>query len=76
MISDSMTIPNRAVTLNRYAAIVVMVAFVWQFLLQKPHGLICALFLATPLVTLLNRFVHGARHEWRPRRQSASGRPA
>jgi hypothetical protein len=76
MISDPMTTPNRAATRDAYAVIVAVGAFVWQFLLFKPHGLIWALFLATPIVPLFDRIWLGAKHEWRPGPRSASGRPA
>jgi Na+-transporting NADH:ubiquinone oxidoreductase subunit NqrB len=78
MISDPITTPNRAATRYAYAMIVAVGAFMWQFWLFKPHGLIWALFLATPLVPLFDRFWLGARHEWGPGpvSQTTSGRPA
>ena len=76
MISDPMTTPDRAATRYAYAMIVVVGAFVWQFWLFKPHGLIWALFLATPLVPLFDRFWLGAKHEWGPGSRTASGRLA
>jgi Na+-translocating ferredoxin:NAD+ oxidoreductase RnfD subunit len=76
MISDPMTAPNRAATRYAYAVIVAVGPFVWQFWLFKPHGLIWALFLAAPLLLLFDRIWLDDKHEWRPRHQSTSGRPA
>jgi Na+-transporting NADH:ubiquinone oxidoreductase subunit NqrB len=76
MISDPMTIPNRASARYAYAIIVALGAFVWQFWFFKPHGLIWALFLATPLVPIFDKLWPGPKHEWRPQPDSATGRPA
>jgi Na+-transporting NADH:ubiquinone oxidoreductase subunit NqrB len=64
MISDPMTIPDRALARTLYAALVAMVAFAWQFLLFKSHPLLWALFLCTPAVPLLDRLVPGVRARW------------
>ncbi|HEX4329347.1 MAG TPA: RnfABCDGE type electron transport complex subunit D [Burkholderiales bacterium] len=72
MISDPMTIPNRTGARLFYAAAVALAAFLWQFYLYRPNGLIWALFLLTPMVPLLDRLLPGARHQWRP----AAGLPA
>ena len=66
MISDPMTIPNRSATRIAYAVIVALGAAAWQFLLFKPNALIWALFLATPLVPLFDRFFLGEKFAWRP----------
>jgi Na+-transporting NADH:ubiquinone oxidoreductase subunit NqrB len=71
MISDPMTIPNRTSTRLFYAVLVACGAFLWQFYLYRPNGLIWALFLATPIVPLLDRLFPGAKHQWR----SPDGRP-
>ena len=65
MISDPMTIPNRPSMRVLYAAVVALGAFLWQFYLYKPNALIWALFLATPLVPLLDRLFPGPKHRWR-----------
>jgi Na+-transporting NADH:ubiquinone oxidoreductase subunit NqrB len=65
MISDPMTIPNRPSMRLFYACLVAAGAFAWQFVLYKPNALIWALFLATPLVPLLDRLFPGRKHEWR-----------
>jgi Na+-transporting NADH:ubiquinone oxidoreductase subunit NqrB len=66
MISDPMTIPSRSGARIAYALIVACGAAAWQYLLFKPNALIWALFLATPLVPLLDRMFPAARFEWRP----------
>jgi Na+-transporting NADH:ubiquinone oxidoreductase subunit NqrB len=66
MISDPMTIPNRRATRIAYAIVVACVAAAWQYLLFRPNALIWALFLATPLVPLLDRWFPAQRFEWRP----------
>jgi len=66
MISDPMTIPNRTGARLFYAAAVALGAFLWQFYLYRPNGLIWALFLLTPMVPLLDRLLPGAKHVWRP----------
>lgn len=64
MISDPMTIPNRASARAIYALAVALLAFAWQFLLYKPNALIWALFIATPLVPLLDRLLPASRFSW------------
>jgi Na+-transporting NADH:ubiquinone oxidoreductase subunit NqrB len=66
MISDPMTIPNRTGARIAYAVIVALGAAAWQFLLFRPNALIWALFLATPLVPLFDRFFPGEKFAWRP----------
>ena len=65
MISDPMTIPNRRGPRIAYALIVAAAAVGWQYLLFRPNALIWALFLATPLVPLLDRLFPGAAFSWR-----------
>lgn len=65
MISDPMTIPNRNSGRAIYALVVALIAFFWQFVLFKPNALMWALFLATPLVPLLDRWLPGSRFAWR-----------
>jgi Na+-transporting NADH:ubiquinone oxidoreductase subunit NqrB len=66
MISDPMTIPNRSGARIAYALIVACGAAAWQYLLFKPNALIWVLFLATPLVPLLDRLFPAQGFEWRP----------
>ena len=65
MISDPMTIPNRRGPRIAYALIVAAAAIGWQYLLFRPNALIWALFLATPLVPLLDRLFPGEGFSWR-----------
>jgi enediyne biosynthesis protein E5 len=65
MISDPMTIPNRRGPRITYALIVAAAAIGWQYLLFRPNALIWALFLATPLVPLLDRLFPGEGFSWR-----------
>jgi len=66
MISDPMTTPNRRSMRFLYAAMVAVLAFAWQYLLFKPHGLIWALFILTPLVPLIDWLLPGSKHAWKP----------
>ena len=66
MISDPMTIPNDRRARVLYALAVAAVAYAWQYLLFRPNALVWALFLATPLVPLLDRLMPGASFAWRP----------
>ena len=65
MISDPMTIPNRRAPRIAYAVSVAAAAFGWQYFLYRPNALIWALFLATPLVPILDRLFPGKGFSWR-----------
>jgi enediyne biosynthesis protein E5 len=65
MISDPMTIPNRREARIAYAIIVAAGALGWQYVLFRPNALIWSLFLLTPLVPLLDRWLPGSRFEWK-----------
>jgi Na+-transporting NADH:ubiquinone oxidoreductase subunit NqrB len=67
MISDPLTIPNQRRARVLYALSVVAIAYAWQYLLFRPNALVWALFIATPLVPLLDRALPGASFSWRPR---------
>lgn len=71
MISDPMTIPNRGAARVLFAACVAMLAFVWQYVLYIPNGLIWSLFLCAPLVPLLDRLWPGQTYAWRASRSNA-----
>jgi len=73
MISDPMTIPNRQAARLLYAVLVACAAFTWQFVFYKTNGLIWALFLLTPLVPLLDHFLPGEKHQWRPKKANFVG---
>jgi Na+-transporting NADH:ubiquinone oxidoreductase subunit NqrB len=65
MISDPMTIPNRREMRIAYAVLVAVLAFGWQYALFRPNALVWALFIASPLVPLIDRLRPGARFAWR-----------
>ena len=65
MISDPMTIPNRTAGRALHAAAVALLAFLWQYALFKPNGLLWALLLCVPLVPLIDRWMPAPRFEWR-----------
>lgn len=64
MISDPMTTPQRRSARISYALLVALGAFIWQYLLFRPHGLIVVLFAASWLVPLCNRLWPQARFAW------------
>jgi enediyne biosynthesis protein E5 len=64
MISDPMTTPQHRGARIAYAVCVALAAFVWQWLLFKPHGLIVMLFCASFAVPLVNRVWPQRRFEW------------
>ena len=64
MISDPMTTPQRAWVRMAFAVAVATAAFVWQFVLYRPHGLVVALFAASWLVPLCNHLWPQRRFEW------------
>jgi Na+-transporting NADH:ubiquinone oxidoreductase subunit NqrB len=65
MISDPMTIPNHPRGRILYALVVALVAYGWAYVLFRPNALPWALFLATPLVPLIDRLWPAQRYEWR-----------
>jgi Na+-translocating ferredoxin:NAD+ oxidoreductase RnfD subunit len=64
MISDPMTTPQRRTARIAYAVAVALLAFGWQFVLFKPHGLIVMLFLMSWTVPLWNQLWPQQRFEW------------
>ena len=65
MISDPMTIPNRRGARVGYAIAVAAIAFAWQFALFRTSALLWALFIATPLVPLIDWRWPGPRFGWK-----------
>jgi Na+-transporting NADH:ubiquinone oxidoreductase subunit NqrB len=65
MISDPMTIPNATRGRILYAVLVACVAYAWAYLLFRPNALPWALFLATPMVPLIDRLWPAPRYQWR-----------
>ncbi|MGH8675606.1 MAG: RnfABCDGE type electron transport complex subunit D [Burkholderiales bacterium] len=72
MISDPMTTPDRRSARIVHAVCVAAFAFVWQFLLYQPNGLIWALFFCVPLVPLLDALLPGKRFRWREPAEAAA----
>lgn len=64
MISDPMTIPNHRRARIIYALVVASAAFAWQYVLFKPNALVWSLFLAAPLVPLLDHLFPAQKHAW------------
>ncbi len=67
MISDPMTTPQHRVARLAYVCLVALAAFIWQFVLFKPHGLIVALFLCSWSVPAINAIWPVQRFDWRRR---------
>jgi len=65
MISDPMTIPNDARGRILYAILVACIAYVWAYVAFRPNALPWALFIATPLVPIIDRIWPAPRYEWR-----------
>jgi len=65
MITDPMTTPNDRRMRWLYAALVAVLAFVWQFVWYRNGGPVWALFLLSPLVPLLDKLMPGPKHVWK-----------
>jgi Na+-transporting NADH:ubiquinone oxidoreductase subunit NqrB len=79
MISDPMTIPNRRSARIGYAIFVATIAFVWQFAFFRSNALLWALFIAAPVVPLIDWRWPGAGFVWRRGKNNppeAAGRAA
>jgi Na+-transporting NADH:ubiquinone oxidoreductase subunit NqrB len=64
MISDPMTIPNHPRGRVAHAALVAVIAYVWQFTLYRPNALLWALFFAAPAVPLWDAIWPAAKYQW------------
>lgn len=67
MISDPKTTPDRRGARILHAAVVAALAFEWQFGLFRPNALLWALFLASPLVPVLDALLPGRAFQWIPK---------
>ena len=67
MISDPMTTPQNRAARLAYVCFVALAAFVWQFVMFKPHGLIVALFLCSWIVPAVNVLWPRERFAWQGR---------
>jgi Na+-transporting NADH:ubiquinone oxidoreductase subunit NqrB len=68
MITDPMTTPNDRRMRWLYAGAVAALAFAWQFVWYRNGGPVWALFLLSPIVPLLDRWMPGPKHAWQPAR--------
>jgi Na+-translocating ferredoxin:NAD+ oxidoreductase RnfD subunit len=66
MISDPMTSPNHRHGRWVHVVAVASVAYLWQFVLYRPNGLLWALFLCAPLVPILDALFSAPVFRWRP----------
>jgi hypothetical protein len=64
MISDPMTTPQHSKARIAYAIAVAIAAFVWQYVLFKPHGLILMLAAGSLAVPVINWRWPKARFKW------------
>ena len=65
MISDPMTTPQHRGARMAYAICVALTAFVWQYGLFKPQGLMVALFVWSFTVPIWNKWWKAQRFTWR-----------
>lgn len=65
MISDPMTIPRHAKGRLLHAALVAILAYIWQYVLYRNQGIIWGLFFATFLVPLWNILFPAPAYQWR-----------
>jgi hypothetical protein len=65
MISDPKTTPDSRVGRIAFAALVAVGAWYVQFKMFRTNGLLWSLFLASPLVPLIDRLAKGVRYDWK-----------
>ena len=64
MISDPMTTPQHRGARLVYVAAVAAIAFIWQYVFFKPHGLIVALLVCSWIVPAINTLYCRNRFTW------------
>jgi Na+-transporting NADH:ubiquinone oxidoreductase subunit NqrB len=64
MITDPLTIPRHRTGRLIHAALVAVLAYIWQFVLFRNQGIIWGLFFATFLVPLWNYLFPAPRYQW------------
>jgi Na+-transporting NADH:ubiquinone oxidoreductase subunit NqrB len=64
MISDPLTIPRHATGRLLHAAIVAILAYLWQYVFYGNQGILWGLFFATFLVPLWNRLFPAPSYQW------------
>lgn len=65
MISDPMTTPQHAGARMAYAVCVAATAFIWQYVMYQPQGLIVSLFVWSLTVPVWNRYFAADRFVWK-----------
>lgn len=65
MISDPMTIPRHHTGRLIHAALVAILAYIWQYVLYRNQGIIWGLFFATFLVPFWNYLFPAPSYQWR-----------
>jgi Na+-transporting NADH:ubiquinone oxidoreductase subunit NqrB len=65
MISDPPTTPRAPRARVLYACLVALAALAWQFGMNRPNGLVIALFVLSPLVLAIDRVFPGPAFRWR-----------
>ena len=74
MITDPKTIPNHPLGKILYALIVSIIAYYWQFKLYKNNALIYGLFIATPIVPIIDKILKYKKFEWGEASKPTGGR--
>lgn len=64
MISDPMTLPDRALPRRLHVMLVAVVAFCWQFVFYRSSGALWALLCLAPLVPLWDLIWPGKHYNW------------
>lgn len=65
MISDPLTIPRHRTGRLIHAALVAILAYIWQYVLYYNQGILWGLFFATFLVPFWNRLFSAPSYQWR-----------
>ncbi len=64
MITDPMTIPHHRLGRLLHALVVAVIAYVWQYIFYWQQGILWALFIASPLVIVWNRWFPAKSFNW------------
>jgi Na+-transporting NADH:ubiquinone oxidoreductase subunit NqrB len=73
MISDPMTSPNHSRARAMHAAVVAAIAFIWQFEFYAHNGMIWALFLAAPMVSMWDALLPASPYQWKQSVNNSGG---
>lgn len=64
MITDPKTTPDSRAGRILFTALVALCAFITQYTLYRPHGILWGLLVCSPLVPLIDRRLPGSRYDW------------